>query len=780
MLGRCEFASGTSWGWPTAGRGSARARRRRCAARAAALRRGRRVVKSAPLLARTRQGAAPHTRLRGLDAVEQVRVGLEHLPVQERAGEAERGPAARRELAVRGACVEVVGVDAPRRAPQRQRGHLRQRVEERRLLLRVLAGPGPREASWPRLVEVARREAGVVLLLAVGAGALAWVVGRGLVTAPRALALVSAFAWQTWRARAPASTRRCSRRSTTRCPRWRRCSSPRSTARVFLLRRRPQPRLPRARGPGRARAHPDGLLPPPAAARAGRQPARPRRGPGGDRPRAARAARARAGSGALRPGSRGGAAAVAAQRRRRARAEPRPAAGPRPRAARARPDRPARRRDPRVRLRHLAARLARVPGDARREPRAGARAPYRKGFDPGARSGSSSRAAARTTRCRHLHARGVPAARPSRRAEERYDVETNASAYLVVRASYARGWQARVDGVPTPVMRANGKHRAVAVAAGAHEVVLRYEPPGLRAGSSRAGLVARRALRAVRDGRVAEPAMSDAPRGAPRSSARAAAAPLAPAAAGASCGACGAPLPDAGRRSSTCARAGVGAAGLRPALLPDARRGRARALLVRDAARGGARRAAPRRARPRARARSSTSAAAAAGCSRSWARAACRSPGPATCTRRASRSCGGASRRRCVLVDEGRFPPLGPGQRSLSLFDVLEHIDDDVGTLAHLREVLEPGGVAGADRARAPVPVRRDGRDRAPPPALHARRSSAQKLRAAGFEVLRLTHFMAPLVPLVSLRWAARALPGAAAATKRRRRSSAWCRASTA
>jgi uncharacterized membrane protein YfhO len=67
----------------------------------------------------------------------------------------------------------------------------------------------------------------------------------------------------------------------------------------------------------------------------------------------------------------------------------------------------------------------------------------------------------------------------ARAGQERFDVETNASAYLVVRGSYARGWRARVDGVPAPVLRANGKHRAVAVPAGKHEVVMRYEPPGL-------------------------------------------------------------------------------------------------------------------------------------------------------------------------------------------------------------------------------------------------------------------------------------------------------------
>lgn len=66
--------------------------------------------------------------------------------------------------------------------------------------------------------------------------------------------------------------------------------------------------------------------------------------------------------------------------------------------------------------------------------------------------------------------------------EERIGVEANASGYLVVRDSYARGWRARVDGVPAPVLRANGKHRAVAIPAGKHEVVLRYVAPGFAAG----------------------------------------------------------------------------------------------------------------------------------------------------------------------------------------------------------------------------------------------------------------------------------------------------------
>lgn len=65
---------------------------------------------------------------------------------------------------------------------------------------------------------------------------------------------------------------------------------------------------------------------------------------------------------------------------------------------------------------------------------------------------------------------------------ERYRVAADGSGHLVVRASYARGWRALVDGRPAPVLRANGKHRAVPVPAGAHEVALRYHPPGLWAG----------------------------------------------------------------------------------------------------------------------------------------------------------------------------------------------------------------------------------------------------------------------------------------------------------
>jgi hypothetical protein len=109
--------------------------------------------------------------------------------------------------------------------------------------------------------------------------------------------------------------------------------------------------------------------------------------------------------------------------------------------------------------------------------------PYRKGFDPWREvalemkggEGPDDALPATCTKGRAQRTSWTP-------GEEHYEVETNASAYLVVRASHARGWRAQVDGVPAPVLRANGKHRAVAVNAGRHQVVLRYEPPGLVAG----------------------------------------------------------------------------------------------------------------------------------------------------------------------------------------------------------------------------------------------------------------------------------------------------------
>jgi SAM-dependent methyltransferase len=122
-----------------------------------------------------------------------------------------------------------------------------------------------------------------------------------------------------------------------------------------------------------------------------------------------------------------------------------------------------------------------------------------------------------------------------------------------------------------------------------------------------------------------------------------------------------------------------------------------------------------------------------------------------------------------VLTDEGRLPPLATGQRLVGLFDVLEHIDDDRGTLRFLRSVLEPGGVLVLT-----VPAHPFLFDEMDALAHHRRRYRRRDLRVkleeAGFQVLLLEHFMGLLMPLlVGLRAAGRLLSRPDAAPRRRR-----------
>jgi hypothetical protein len=64
-------------------------------------------------------------------------------------------------------------------------------------------------------------------------------------------------------------------------------------------------------------------------------------------------------------------------------------------------------------------------------------------------------------------------------ADERYETESDGPGWLVVRSTHARGWRATVDGQPAALLRADGRHRAVAIPSGRHTVTLRYEPPWL-------------------------------------------------------------------------------------------------------------------------------------------------------------------------------------------------------------------------------------------------------------------------------------------------------------
>jgi len=101
--------------------------------------------------------------------------------------------------------------------------------------------------------------------------------------------------------------------------------------------------------------------------------------------------------------------------------------------------------------------------------------PYREGFNPAADAAIEGGAPAECEQGRARRVEFLPGA-------ERYAVQADGTGYLVTRDSFARGWRAFVDGTEAPVLRANGKHRAVPVPSGEHEVVLRYEPPGFWAG----------------------------------------------------------------------------------------------------------------------------------------------------------------------------------------------------------------------------------------------------------------------------------------------------------
>jgi SAM-dependent methyltransferase len=121
------------------------------------------------------------------------------------------------------------------------------------------------------------------------------------------------------------------------------------------------------------------------------------------------------------------------------------------------------------------------------------------------------------------------------------------------------------------------------------------------------------------------------------------------------------------------------------------------------------------------------------------------------------------------LVDEGRFPPLAPGQDLIGLFDVLEHIDDDDGVLRSLAAVLRPGGMLVLT-----VPAHPFLFDEADRLAQHRRRYRRRELRekveAAGLEVVHLTHFMALLVPgLIAARALGRVLAPFLGSAARRR-----------
>ncbi len=73
---------------------------------------------------------------------------------------------------------------------------------------------------------------------------------------------------------------------------------------------------------------------------------------------------------------------------------------------------------------------------------------------------------------------------------EHIQIEVNASypALLVLNDNYYPGWNAYLDGTPTPIYRTNYLVRGVLVPAGSHRVEFRYEPTSVRLGLALSGL----------------------------------------------------------------------------------------------------------------------------------------------------------------------------------------------------------------------------------------------------------------------------------------------------
>lgn len=74
------------------------------------------------------------------------------------------------------------------------------------------------------------------------------------------------------------------------------------------------------------------------------------------------------------------------------------------------------------------------------------------------------------------------------------EVQANDPALVVISQSFSRNWRATVDGQPVPLLRANHAFQAVAVPAGKHELVLKYQDRAFQVGAvislvSLAGLV---------------------------------------------------------------------------------------------------------------------------------------------------------------------------------------------------------------------------------------------------------------------------------------------------
>jgi SAM-dependent methyltransferase len=86
-------------------------------------------------------------------------------------------------------------------------------------------------------------------------------------------------------------------------------------------------------------------------------------------------------------------------------------------------------------------------------------------------------------------------------------------------------------------------------------------------------------------------------------------------------------------------------------------------------------------------------------------------------------------------------------------FDVIEHVDDDVGVLCGLHRALRPGGHLLLTVPQYPQ-LWSDADDHAHHVRRYRRRELVEKVNGAGFDVVRTTSFVASLLPAMAIaRW---------------------------
>ena len=366
-------------------------------------------------------------------------------------------------------------------------------------------------------------------------------------------------------------------------------------------------------------------------------------------------------------------------------------------------------------------------------------------------------------------------------AERRYHTSSDGFGYLVERENMASGWQAEVDGRTVPVLRANGKHRAVKVPPGQHDVVLHYRAPGLRAGLlvTVMSLLATALL-------LACPCLADRGSGGSRPEGIPPIAPTLPLL----CVECGSllsgPVGAQQGGDGACSCPSCGASHLQKDGIVDLTRGRSVAagydphyfaklpqvegshfwyVHRRETILRALRRYVPDLSR-----RPLFDVGCGSGGLLAWLeREGIPVSGACDAYPEALRLARARLAAPLLLVDEAVPPPLAPGQAMIAFFDVLEHIDDDLGTLRWAFQTLEPGGYLVLTVPAHPFLF--DEMDRL---AHHRRRyrrgELLRRLETVGFEVPHLRHFMATLVPmLVCARLVGRLLPGALSDASHRR-----------